>query len=68
MPQYPYDSSSVGPAPRVRTIINMTDNFAQAGARYRSLDSARQVLRIADLSAYPLRPSADLHILCHFSW
>ena len=46
VPQYPYDSSSVGPAPRVRTIINTTDNFAQAGARYRSFDSARQVLRL----------------------
>ncbi len=41
---YPVDSSSVGPAMRIRTIINNnTDDFSQAGARFRSFDSARQV-------------------------
>ena len=40
--QYPYDNTTVGPAPRVRTILNKTDDFEQAGVRYRSFDAARQ--------------------------
>lgn len=28
----------------MRTIINKTDDFAQAGVRFRSFDSARQVM------------------------
>ena len=40
--QYPYDNATVGPAPRVRTILTKTDDFEQAGVRYRSFDAARQ--------------------------
>ena len=40
--RYPVDNTTVGPAPRVRTIINKTDDFEQAGVRYRSFDAARQ--------------------------
>lgn len=40
---YPIDNSSVGPALRVRTIIDKTNDFVQAGARFRSFDQARQV-------------------------
>ena len=47
--QYPYDNTTVGPAPRVRTILNKTDDFEQAGVRYRSFDAARQV---GDLTVY----------------
>ncbi|CAK0787977.1 hypothetical protein CVIRNUC_011199 [Coccomyxa viridis] len=55
--QYPYDNTTVGPAPRVRTILNKTDDFEQAGVRYRSFDAARQgrfVTRIAGLLADPM--------------
>ena len=41
--QYPTDNSTNGLAPPVRTIIAKTGNFVQAGVRYRSFNSARQV-------------------------
>ncbi|BDA45347.1 Catalase isozyme C [Coccomyxa sp. Obi] len=53
---YPVDSSTVGPAMRIRTIINNTDDFSQAGARFRSFDSARKarfVQRVSGLLSAP---------------
>lgn len=41
--QYPYDKTPVGPASRVRAILNKTNDFEQAGMRYRSFDTARQI-------------------------
>jgi hypothetical protein len=50
--QYPVDNSSVGPAPRLRTIIDKQDDFSQAGARYRYYDSARQVIHLMSTSSH----------------
>lgn len=54
---YPVDNSSVGPAMRLRTIINNnTDDFSQAGARFRSFDLGRQgrfVMRLSKLLSAP---------------
>ncbi|CAL8471049.1 g10591 [Coccomyxa elongata] len=55
---YPVDSSSVGPAMRIRTIINNnTDDFSQAGARFRSFDSARQARFVERVSGLLSAPS-----------
>jgi hypothetical protein len=44
---YPVDSSPVGPAQRLRSVIDKQDDFSQAGARYRYYDPARQVTHSA---------------------
>ena len=43
MAPYPFDASAVA-GMRVRTVINKTDDFTQAGDRYRYFDPARQAL------------------------
>lgn len=54
--QYPVDSSSVGPAQRLRTVIDKQDDFSQAGARYRYYDSARQVTPPPHLITFIIPP------------
>ena len=63
---YPYDNTTVS-GPRIRTLIDKTNDFQQPGERYRYFDSARQVGTMRSLQPCPdmrIWPLPNMHAAC----